>query len=417
MRRRRRENAYPVLGAWRGNMMDRRQLGALLLALVASGCVTLGGGSDVQRVHEATTGAVEEVATAAVGDATAITPPADPPTQRRDVRVDLSVQEPWVRPRQGFDAVANASLDAELSWYVWARGGDAFVEPISGYLYVGGAPSPLDDDAHHHGTPPHAPLATGDLPSGESTRAFAFWKEGRYEIAARDAPHARVNVTVSSSTDAREVAHVTLVHDAFGLRFSPADLNIHPSTRVRFWNAAPTTHAFEEVRFLVSVPAEADARALRFMAVDPGSYELLVVARKDADAWGEAARPFVIDFESPAMNVTLGPWEGRVSAVASPVTGETSRTHTFTAAYPLRALRLELRLDAATEEALPPEATWRLARDGEEVASASAQDAQLLLAALPPGEYALTIEGSAGLVNYRAWGEARHRLEAPETAP
>ena len=399
-------------------MRGRRLLVLLVVALVASGCVSLqesppaGAGAHGQGPMSA-----EDAVSPRDAPVVAQMPTADPPRPQRDVAVNLSVEEPWIRPRQAFDAYVDAPPEAALSWFVWTRGGDAFVEHIAGYFYVGGAPGPLEDGAHAHGAPAHAPLDTGDVSSGASTRAYAFWKEGRYEIVARGVSHARVNLTVNASEEAREVVHATLVEDEFGLRFSPADIALHPTTRVRFWNAAATTHAFEEARFLASVPVASDARALRFMAVHPGAYELLVVAREAPDGQGEVARPFVIDFESPPTNLTLGPWEGRVSALATPATGETSRAHTFAVAHPLRALRLELRLDAATQDALPPEATWRLTRDGVDVASAGANVTQLLLGALPAGEYALHIDGAGAMVNYRAWGEARHRLEAPVTPP
>lgn len=386
--------------------MRARPLGLVVLVLLAAlaGCV------GTERAPDERAPVVEDAVFAASASPLELVPPADPPLLKRPLEVALVLQDAWVRPRQGFEAVAETPAGAVLSWFVTTDGADAFVERVGDFHYVGGALSPTFDAEHSHAPPPHVPIATGALEPGESAVAPRFTKHGRYVVALdEDARASVVNLTVTTGAPRRDTAHVTLVEDEHGLRFSPSEMTLHPATRVRFWNGAAAPHAFVEARYLA--PAGEGEPRLDLIAVHPGNYTLVALAREGADGWGEATARFVIDFDSPPARLGIGPFSGRVSPLDTP-DAPSERVHRFTVLHPLRALRFDLAVESTTP--VPGSATWTLVHENETRATAPGDASDLELSDLPPGDYALSLRADDGFqLAYEARGIAWTLLRAP----
>jgi hypothetical protein len=218
-----------------------------------------------------------------------------------------------------------------------------------------------------------------------------------------------VNVAVSSETRTREVAHVTIVEDDGILRLSPDELEIHPSTRVRFWNGASATWSVREESFAARLPVTSANASL--IAVDPGRYVVSVVVRGSDYAWGEASMPLLIDFESPAGLVAVGTFSGRVSAPPFPDAQRVSE-HPFTATASVRLLHLEAAVSASVT---PARIQIDLLHAGEVVSTEVAStDASWNARDLPAGDYRLRITALEGVrVAYEVSGAMQYLITIP----
>lgn len=373
----------------------RRILGLLLAAALLAGCTS-----------EAPREAPETDATPP--EAAAVPPPSAPdvpprPTWR-PLDLALSTSESWVKPRRAIEATLDAPAGARVEWYLEAEGGDAHLDAIDGTLYFGGAPAPDGTGRPHgHERADRTPFDAGAVEPGASERTYAFPREGRYRLAVDDGA-AAANLTVTATARAREVAHLTLAREGSTLRLAPEELEIHPSTRIRLWNADDRAHGVREAGYAARLPTS--ATTLSLIGVDPGRYHLLALAHDATDARGEASARLVVDFDAPAPGFDLGPFSGDADADGD--------RYLFDALHEVAELRLDVEVD--TLAPTPASVEVRLLLDGDEVAREKAQDgARLVWGPLPGGAYALEVRAADGvLVTYAVEGRADY---VPRPAP
>lgn len=331
---------------------------------------------------------------------------ADPPRSWQALEVVVEVREGWVRPRSSFEVLARAPENASLVAYVAALDGRSVVRDVGGHTYVGGG-APGGHTHVDNATSLHVPLEVPLLSPGSGSAEFIMPGDGRFTFGATGSPHVDVNVTVDPAVAPREVVHVTLVDDEHGLRWAPADVVIHPATRVRFWNGAPESRGVVEERAFARVPG--DARSLSLIAVDPGRYEVLVVAHDGGKGRGVGVAPVVIDFEAPSSRARFGPYSGAVSVADSPL-GAKERAYPFTLSHVAREVAFSVNL---TQAGVPARVSLALERDGEAVATSEA--GLLLVEDVPAGDYSLRVWLTEGArASYEISGKARYRLAPPQ---
>lgn len=300
--------------------------------------------------------------------------PEGPPA-KRSLEVSLSVAQRWVKPQETVDAQAQTRAGVSVAWYLAPR------NPV--------VPGQEDEAIQY------VPRTLGVVELGGTSMEARMDVAGRYSFAASARPDARFNVTVSGSLTQGGTREVRFVEDAFGARFSPAELEVGPGVSVYVRNAARAS--VEPVRVDQMARVAPDGLVASFAAPTLlGDYDLVALARDGADGWGEAAARLIVDARRPDENATFGPFEGRLDASAPAGLGGAPHEHEFASRFALRDLNVTF--STKSDAPLPASIVVRLLVNGTKVGEGPASDAgNFQVASLPPGRAVVQVEIEQGV--------------------
>jgi hypothetical protein len=377
--------------------MRRQGIFGIVTVLVA----TLAGCSmpDVADLAQAREDAPPSMRTAAVPEPVTAPPPAATP---EGPSLALALSEPWVKPRNAVEAVADVAAGAEVLWFIESNTTAVGFTEIAGTFYLRGGETSAEPSRARH--------ATGLLAPGTGSSLVRLAEEGRFVFAAPRHPATLLVV----ETDARaetETAQVTLVRDEFGFRFHPPRVVMTPGGAVTFLNGDTLPHSVAERALLLRLPSTAPRIAL--VGVDTGWYGVSAVVHGAAGGESVARAPLLVDFETPALRMPVGPF----SAEPELVPQGAPRRHAMQAVHPVRELRLDLVLD--DDAPLGASATLRLRDAGGGLVheTATEETTRVMLGSLAAGDYTLEVERHGPQPQaYRLTGEL-HYAPAPPPVP
>lgn len=317
----------------------------------------------------------------------ATSPPA--PLVKSAVSVRVQIFDRWVKPPEPILANASVPEGANVAWFLAPR--NPIVPGADRIDYV----------------PPTLNLV-GEGSSSSEARMAGF---GRYAYAARDLPLVRFNVTVSSSLPVGGAQEVLFVQDAWGARFAPSELLVGRDTGVYVRNAAPRDVDVVRVDQMLRVAPDG-----RSASIAPptllGDYDVIALARDDADGWGEASVRVIVDARKPDAAVSLGPWNG--TFVTSFAQAEGPQDRSFEARF--NASNFTLRWTSSTDAPAGAASVRVSLLDGEGKVVEKADGASGVIGprGLPRGAYVVRVEPLEGVrVAYTVEGALTLVLEPP----
>lgn len=356
-----------------------RRVLAILLVVLSSGCALNAPQDAPTATPTATQPTVPDTADELVV----------PPTEKSQLPVSLSVQDRWVRPSDLVVANATAPAGATIGWFLAPRNPD--VPGEENYEFV--------------------PRTLAATPPGSTSNEARMAELGRYTYAARAFPNASFNVTVVSALPAGAGATVSFVVDEYGPRFFPTELFVGKNAPVRVHNRAKTQDV-EPVRVEQMTRVGADGPAVSFRPpVLLGDYDLVALARDDADGWGQASARIIVDARKPDANVTLGPWSGTFTVTT------VEKPDDFPISTRFNLSSLTLAFNAASSG--PQAASVRVSvidANGTVLGKAEGAQGTLELRELPGKSLVVRVESLAGVsTSYQIEGKGVMGLVAPDS--
>lgn len=370
----------------------RRSVAWLVLVAALSGCTSL----DALLADDAPAAAPASVPGTKAARAA---PQAPTPAPRLDVEMTLS--EPWVKPRNDVEATASAAeAGVTWRWFVESNTTAVAASDIAGMMFLEGG-EPLRST-------PRERASTGLLAPGATSRAILLGGSGQWDFAAPRHPSVRFTIEVDPHAPATPV-DVLLVRDDDGFRFHPPRATTGSGGQVRFENADALAHSVAEVAYRAAMPSSASSVSL--VGVDPGWYAVTAVARAPDGREGEARRALLVDFETPSLRATIGPYSGELGVLP----GEPAHRHEMRAAHPVRSLALQIELDDRGVPSGAPALLRVLDAEGAPLHEERVDDRrEVELGALPEGAYTIEIARTTAYPQtYRIGGEIHYAPVRP----
>lgn len=310
------------------------------------------------------------------------------------LRVNLTVEDRWVRP--GEPITAQASIEGGSGTFEWFFASRNPLVPGS-----------------HPSTTFGAKVEEQKLARGESSAPVALSRPLRH-VFSMDGAESRVNLTVAPAKGPSQ-SWLLRVTDADGtLRFFPDEVFAYAGDSLVIRNDAASLVTV--VQSDVMAPAAPAGPRAAFNATNElGDYDLVVVARDGQGGRGEAMARIIVDKRKPDPELMLGPWTGTLQRPTLGLPGEAPSVHEFTLDHAARVASLSF--NATSSAPVDPALRVRVVDVHEaEVAAAEGASGTVELGGLPRGTYRVLVESTAGVsVSYTAEARVELLLLPPES--
>lgn len=389
---------------------------ATLLAGAFAGCI---GGEDPE--DDLTSISLESTPTQGAP------PPAGALATRTPLDVSLQASQAWTRPGESVTFTATSTSATEYGWFLSPRPAAAPSESGGGGHHLNvpvgtdsracalgpGCSGEGGQEAKPAKSPPPA-ADTGQLQPGTYSDPITFGGTGLYQFHCHPHPWMALNILVKDDASAKGTHHVEIVdgdkQDEY--RFVPNELVLAPGAKVVFWNNGTTMHTGTQGGFAWIIPVT--GANIEYAPDFSGDFDVLVIAKDDANGYGEARTRLFVDPQKPDDVQPVGPFKGEFQKGVPNEPEPETKEHPFTSPFNITSLALSF--TAKSDVPVPPTMLVSLLQNGKEIASAGPADSGEITAEnLPAGTYTVRVTAAQGvLITYEVTGTATLELVAPE---